>query len=412
MAEIMRSTVTDRSAERGVATFDPEPVAEEIFCPIISVDDHVLEPPDLFDGRVAARYKNAMPRIETDDEGVPYWSIDDVWYPITVANGAVGRPVVEWTVAPQKYDEFRIGVWDSGARLADMDLCGVWASLCFPSIMWGFAGRRITMMRDQDAALVALRAYNEWMMQSWCGVAPDRYISCQLPWLSDPVLAAAEIRANAAIGFKSVSFPENPEHLGLPSLHTGYWDPFFEACEETETVINLHVGSSGSTTSPSSDTPIDAKVALFPVSGLVAVVDWIFSRIPLRYPNIKIAMSEAGISWVPMVIERLNRAYRQVDASSIWSASDPNPSDVLLRNFWFTSIEDPSAFRMLDILGTDHLMMEMDYPHPDSSWPGVQEMVRSQLSDLDRPTIEKLCYRNASTLYRHAGPPIDWAPNA
>jgi predicted TIM-barrel fold metal-dependent hydrolase len=408
MPNIVFSEVHDRSAERRPATFEPEPSPEEIWCPLISVDDHVLEPPDLFDGRVPQQYAGRMPRVEFDDEAVPYWSIDDNWYPISTPNGAVGRPITEWTVAPQKYDEFRPGVFDPVARLADMDLCGVWASLNFPSIMWGFAGRRISSMRDQHAALIALRAYNSWMIESWCGAAPDRFIPCQLPWLSDARLAAREIEHNAVAGFKAVSFPENPSFLGLPSIHTDYWDPFFAACADTGTVVNLHVGSAGATHVPSPDTPVDARVALFPLSGLVAAVDWVYSRAPLRFPSLKIALSEAGVSWVPTAIERLNRAYRQVDASAIWSRADPNPVEVLLRNFWFTSIEDPSAFHMLDVIGEHKVMVEMDYPHPDSSWPYFQRMVSAQLAHLPRESVERICFGNAAELYRHPVPTQSW----
>ena len=103
-----------------------------------------------------------------------------------------------------------------------------------------------------------VRAWNDWHLEDWAGAYPDRIIPCQIPWLLDPELAADEIRRNAARGFKAVSFPENPEPLGLPSIHTGYWDPLLAACEETDTVVCLHVGSSGATPTTSSDAPGDA----------------------------------------------------------------------------------------------------------------------------------------------------------
>jgi predicted TIM-barrel fold metal-dependent hydrolase len=110
-------------------------------------------------------------------------------------------------------------------------------------------------MADPLLGLACLRAYNDWMLDRWCASHPDRFIGCQLPWLRDVEVAAAEIRANAERGFKAVSFSENPEALGLPSLHSGRWDPFFPACAEAGTVVNLHIGSSGNVVRPSSDTP-------------------------------------------------------------------------------------------------------------------------------------------------------------
>jgi predicted TIM-barrel fold metal-dependent hydrolase len=396
----------DRHDRIGSVTFIDEPAPESLFCPMISVDDHVLEPPEIFEGRLPSRLQPAAPRIVHDEEGVPAWLVDDKRLPIILLNGAAGRVRREWRgAARSRYDEFRPSVWNPLPRLDDMDQGGIWASLCFPSVIWGFAGWRFARMADPEVGLACVRAYNDWMLEAWCGVAPDRYVPCQLPWLGDATLAAAEIRRNADRGFRAVSFSENPEGLGFAPLYGDDWDPFFAACEETGTVINLHVGSSGRTPNPSSMSPADVISALFPVSGIETVVDWIYARIPIRFPELRIALSEAGVSWVPMVIERLRRSYRMVEASDCWQASDPDPVELLRRSFYFTSIEDPSAFRMLDLIGEDRVMVESDFPHMDSTWPASQEMLRGQLEGLPRETVEKVCFGNAAALYRHPLPP-------
>jgi predicted TIM-barrel fold metal-dependent hydrolase len=390
----------------------PEPDARELWCPVISADDHVLEPGDLFEKRLPARLVAAAPKLVEDESGVPFWRIEDKYFPITVANGAVGRPTTDWFSAPQKFTDFRPGVSDTKERVADMDLNGIWASLCFPSFVWGFAGRRFSAMSNAEAGLACFRAYNDWMIDEWCGSQPGRFIPCQIPWLADPAIAAQEIRSNAERGFRAVSFPETPSRLGFPSVYSEDWNPFFEACEETETVINLHVGASGLVARPSEDSPHDVEVVLFPVNGLMAMVDWLFARIPIRFPNIKVALSEAGVSWVPMMMERLDRSYRHVDASHVWSRSDPSPRELVQRNFWFTSIEDPSAFHQLDIIGEDRVVVESDYPHMDSTWPDTQALLASQLGHLAPSTIHKIAYGNAAGLYRHPLPPSDWLDRA
>jgi predicted TIM-barrel fold metal-dependent hydrolase len=280
--------------------------------------------------------------------------------------------------------------------------------LCFPSLVWGFAGRVFAAMPDRELGLSCVRAYNDWMIEEWCGPQPDRYIPCQIPWLADPATAAHQIEVNARRGFRAVTFPETPDRLGFSSIYSGAWDPFFRACEETETVINLHVGSSGWVQRPSAESPVEVAVALFPVSGISALVDWLYARIPLRFPQVKVAFSEAGVSWVPMMLERLDRAYRHVDASGAWSRHDPHPNDVVKRNFWFASVEDPAAFRLLDLIGDDRVLVEADYPHADSTWPDTQALLRSELGHLDRPSIENVAYANAAALYRHPPPPLDW----
>jgi predicted TIM-barrel fold metal-dependent hydrolase len=147
--------------------------------------------------------------------------------------------------------------------------------------------------------------------------------------------------------------------------------------------------------------------ALFPVSGIETVIDWIYARVPLRHPDIKIVLSEAGVSWVPMVTERLRRAHRFVPASEVWSAEDPHPIDVLRRSFYYASVEDPSAFRILEDIGADHVMVETDFPHMDSTWPGCQEMIRGELRHLPPEQVRMVCFENAGCLYRHPLPPED-----
>jgi predicted TIM-barrel fold metal-dependent hydrolase len=317
----------------------------------------------------------------------------------------VGRPLAEFTLAPAKYDEFRRGVWDPRARLDDMDLNGVYASLNFPSSVWGFAGRRFSTMRDQEAGLASLLAYNDWMLDEWCATDRDRYIPCQVPWLSDPVRAAQEVRRNRGRGFRAVSFSENPELLGFPHLYSEHWDPFFAACDDTGTVVNLHVGSSGAIVRPSSVSPSEVSFALFPLNGVLALVDWVFAKIPVRFPQLRIVLSEAGVSWVPMVLERLARSRRQMESSTTWSATDPDPVEVVRRNFWFTSIEEPSAFRLLDLIGSDRVMVEADYPHADSSWPDTQGVLRACIGSCPPSVVRRLCYENAAALYEHPCPP-------
>jgi predicted TIM-barrel fold metal-dependent hydrolase len=389
----------------GPVTLLPEPDPEQLWCPILSVDDHALEPLTLFQGRVPRSMADKVPFVTRDEEGVPYWNIEGRREPITVSNGSAGRPQSEWTHAPAKFEEFREGVHDAAARLRDMSLCGIYAALNFPSMVFGFAGRVFSDMADPQAGLACVRAWNLWMLEEWCGVDRNAFVPSQLVWLRDVDIAASDVRRNAELGFRAISFSENPDALGLPSIHTGYWDPLFRACEETGTVVNLHVGSSSRVTRPSSDSPREVVLALFSVNSILAAVDWVFSKIPVRFPELRIVLSEGGASWVPMVAERLRRAYRQLDAPGVWTAADGDPVEILLRNFWFASLEDPAAFRLLDTIGEGHLMVECDYPHTDSTWPGIQGLVRSETEYLSASTIRAVCYENAAGLYRHPLPP-------
>jgi predicted TIM-barrel fold metal-dependent hydrolase len=389
-------------------SFMPEPEAEALFCPVISADDHLLEPPTLFSERLPAKLRDDAPRVEMAQDGGTWWVIGESRIPVLATDGAAGRAVDNWRAAVAAYGDFRPGVQDPLARLKDMDLSGVWASLCFPATAFGFAGTQFCRMKDPALGLACLKAYNDWVVEEWCAAAPGRYIPCQLTWLSDASLAAEEIYRNAGRGVHAVSFSEEPEYLGFASIYDASWEPFFRACEETGTVLNLHVGSSGKSVRPSSKSPDGVLTALFPLCGIQAMVDWIYAHIPLSYPGIKIALSEGGVSWVPMAFERLARALRRNGASGWeWPLDAPTPMELAARNFWFTSIEDPSAFHALDIIGVDHVMVETDYPHPDTTWPTSQDLIRRDLAHLPDDVVRKICYQNAADLYHHPGPPGD-----
>jgi predicted TIM-barrel fold metal-dependent hydrolase len=290
-----------------------------------------------------------------------------------------------------------------------MDLAGVWASLCFPSLVAGFAGVVFSRSRDPELGLACVRAWNDWHHEVWAGTYPERIIPLQITWLMDPEVAAAEVRRNARRGFKALSFPENPFYVDLPSMHTNHWDPLLAACEETGTVVCLHTGSAAWSASRSPGAPLEEATTLFPVNGLVATAEWLWARIPLRFPGLHIALSEGGIGWVPMLLDRLDyvMAHSGVGMAGTW-VGDISPSEAVLRNFWFCSIDDPTTLRVRDRIGVDKIMVESDYPHADSSWPDTQTLLVERLAGLSVQEAEMITHANAARLFRHPLPPPTW----
>lgn len=298
----------------------------------------------------------------------------------------------------------RRGAWDIEERLRDMDINGIWASLNFPSLLPGFCGQKFANASDPELGLAMMRAWNDWHLEVWAARDPERIIPCQLTWLNDPHIAADEIRRNAARGFKAVSFCELPNKIGRPSLHTGHWDPLIQACEETDTVICLHVGSSSTTQITSEDAPPETIPALFTVNSMFAAVDWLFSKIPLRYPNVKIMLSEGGIGWVPSLLDRLDHIKKHHGYLDMWRDQPLTPSEVLQRNFWFCALDDTSGFELRHRIGIDKITVEVDYPHSDSSWPDTQAMLQRQIGNLPAEDIRKVTWQNASEVFRHPVP--------
>ena len=372
---------------------------------IISVDDHLIEPRDLFEGRVPRALADRAPRVEEAEDGTEAWLYEGKRYPQVGLNAVAGRPKDEWSMEPARFDEMRRGCWDVDARIADMDRDGVYASLCFPSLIAGFAGTVFSKSEDPELGLACLRAWNDWHLDAWAGRYPERLIGNQLAWLLDPEVAAADVRANAARGAKALSFPENPVDLGLPSMHTEHWDPLLRACVETDTVVCLHNASSSWTASRSREAPLELYTSLFSVNALVAAADWLWAGIPTRFPEIKVAFSEGGIGWVPMLIDRIDYVLdHSASGLSAWRDPDCSPTDALRRNFWFCTIDIPSTMALRDHIGIDHIMLETDYPHADSSWPESQARAREGLAGMTDTEVRKLTWQNASALFRHPVP--------
>src|SRR5690606_1252662 len=241
--------------------------------------------------------------------------------PIPKVVACAGIPVEEHTVDPIAYEDMRPGCYDPVARLEDMDLNRMERSLCFPYVT-RFAGQWFLEAHDKELALRCVQAYNDWMIDEWCAGSGGRLIPLCIVPLWDPELAAAEIRRNAARGCRAVTFTEMPHHLGLPSIHdpSRHWDPFFAACDETGTVVCMHIGSGSKMVEPSPFAPRAVTTALTFTYAQQSLVEWLTSGLLVRFPRLKIAYSESQIGWMPFVLERLDKVFHH----STYAGLDPS----------------------------------------------------------------------------------------
>src|SRR5881392_259234 len=162
------------TAQAGQVSWLPEPDRAERKYTVISVDDHIVEPPDAFDGRLPKKFAERAPHVVTKDDGRQTWVFDGMELPNVGFNAVAGRPVDEYSFEPTNFEEMRRGSWDIHARIADMDLNGVYASLNFPSFLPGFAGQRMqTVTKDLDLAQASIKAWNDWHIEAWAGAYPD-----------------------------------------------------------------------------------------------------------------------------------------------------------------------------------------------------------------------------------------------
>jgi predicted TIM-barrel fold metal-dependent hydrolase len=385
---------------------------------VISADDHVVEPPHLWEQWLPAKYRDRGPRVEPgptmqvpraggidytrggDGPVADWWVFEDVVRGTPLVMACAGYPEDEYSMRPIRFDEMRKGCYDPHARLADMDEARVERSLCFPNYP-RFAGQLFSEAKDKELAHACVRAYNDWMIEEWCGDSGGRLIPLGIVPLWDPQLAAEEVRHNAARGQRAITFTELPANLGLPSIHDKdrHWDPLFAACDETHTVICMHIGSGSVMQRTSKDAPPGVTTALTSLNAYMAMTDWLLSGTLLRFPHLKIAFSESQIGWMPFLLDRLDRVVTNAGA---WSGLDPlvvePPSTQVPGRVYGSFFDDMVGIEMRHLIGVEQLCFETDYPHQDSTWPDTPQLVREIAARVSAAELELLMRGNTITM--------------
>jgi hypothetical protein len=331
---------------------------------LISVDDHTVEPPDMFKNHLSKKYIDDAPRLVHNEDGSDTWQFRDTIIPNVALNAVAGRPKEEYGIEPTGLDEIRPGCYNVDERIKDMNAGGILASICFPSFP-GFAGR-LFATEDHDFSIALVQAYNDWHIDEWCGAYPARFIPMAIPVIWDAEECAKEVRRVAKKGVHALTFTENPAAMGYPSFHNDYWKPLWDALCDTNTVMNVHIGSSGRLAITAPDAPMDVMITL-----------------------------------QPMNIVQADRTY---EMHSTWTGQDFKgklPSEVFREHFLTCFISDKVGVALRNEIGIDNICWEADYPHSDSMWPGAPEELWDVLSLNNVPDdeIKKMSYQNAMRWY-------------
>jgi len=367
---------------------------------IISVDDHICEPPTMFDNQVSGELLEEAPKLKTDANGKNYWCYQGYLRPSIGLNAVVGRPFDEYGMEPTSLEQLRKGCYDVHARIDDMDVNGIAASLCFGNSI-GFDGQTFHKAPDKKLALRHMQAYNDWHYEEWCMAYPGRFIPIGILPTWDIEATVAEVQRLAKIGFRTLSMNENPTVQGLPSIHNDYWDPLFKAIVETDMTIALHIGSGNPAPHASMETPIEAWISTMPMSVAQGMADWLQLEELHKYPQLRIAVSEGSLGWVPYFMERADFSNWRHKAWTKSRFQEIKPSELVKRHFLHCFVDDKFGLKNLDAIGEDNAAYECDYPHSDALWPDVPEYLWESVKHLTEAQIDKVTHRNAIRWFRH-----------
>jgi predicted TIM-barrel fold metal-dependent hydrolase len=371
---------------------------------LVSIDDHSIEPPDMYVNHVPDKWRDQAPRIVRSEDGIDEWTFqgESTSTPFGMA-ATVGWPREEWGFNPGSFCELRPGCFDVHERVRDMNVNGVLASMCFPT-MAGFNARTFTEAADKELSLIMLRAYNDWHIDEWCAAYPGRFIPLGIVPMWDVEEAVKEVDRIAAKGCRGISFLEAPHSQGWPSFLSGHWDPMLKAIVDHNMVLCLHIGGASGLIELAPEAPIDHHIVVPTQLTMLTAQDLLFGPTLRKFPALRVALSEGGIGWIPTYLDRIDRHF----TNQTWIDNNFGgrlPSEVFREHFLACFITDPSGLRLRDVIGTEIIAWECDYPHTDTTWPKSPEYAwdEFQAAGCKDDEINRITYENSLRFF-------DWDP--
>jgi predicted TIM-barrel fold metal-dependent hydrolase len=198
-----------------------------------------------------------------------------------------------------------------------------------------------------------------------------------------------------------VSFSAGPHGLGWPSLHSDHWDPFWAACVDTGTVVTMHIGSGAIGGNTAQDASMNVQITGAGISIYNTAADLVWSPIFQRFPELRIALAEGGIGWIPYFLERADYTYEHHKAWTGQDFGDELPSQVFRERVVTCFIDDPSGVKNRHDVGIETITWECDYPHSDSTWPTSPERLMKSLDGVPDDEIDLMTHRNAMRVFQY-----------
>ncbi len=370
---------------------------------LISSDDHIIEPANLWTSRATGTMKDKAPKVVVAPDGTEMWKVEDRMAPNIGLSTMAGRKYEEYTAKAQNFKDMRPGCYDARERVKDLDLDGVKASFCFPAVP-GLGGESFMSIKDPELRHWALRAYNDYLADEFQPTAPGRLMGLGILPLNEPALAIAELRRIAKKGIRGLTIPfwiEGQVPGALPLVH-GAYDPIWTACEELNIPINLHLSTrsreSSNVLSAGIPGMAEAFITAAPIGNFDFLGQVIWTGMLERHPKLQIISSEGGIGWVPYFLERADYTYKK---HRFWTKSQlPRlPSEYFHRQCYAAFIHDEAGVLARHLIGIENLMWESDYPHTDTTWPFSHDWVNKAMRDIPEDERRKIVYGNAARVY-------------
>jgi predicted TIM-barrel fold metal-dependent hydrolase len=370
---------------------------------LISVDDHVLEPPQLWTERLgSSTWGERVPHIEQSDAG-EWWVVDDQKLPLA-GRGSVGAALADRATSPTRWADVPAQAYSPAERLKAMDADGVDASVLYPTVA-GLAGETFGKLNDAQLELACVQAYNDWLLEEWASASPRFIPQCLVP-LAPIEAAVAEIRRAVGKGHRGVIFPATPMLLrDVPHINEPVYDPVWAVCQELDVPVCFHSGSSNRLEYPLySELAAPLREALSVVNRPLATIsvfsNVLYSHILLRHPGLKVVFADSSLGWGAYELELADHEFERQRLHE--EPGEVRPSELFRRQCYLTGSYDQAGLGVRAYIGVDNMLWETNFPQASSTWPRSWDYISSSFGKLNVPEAEqsKILAGNATQLYK------------
>lgn len=358
---------------------------------VYSCDDHLdlrAVPPDLWQRRLSRADAERGPRV-VEHDGQRTWVCEDrvlggsgnpPGSSTLKALNAIGRAGIE-------DDGYRAGT--AALRLQDMDRDGLRASVVYGPLSLGLP------IHDPGLQGACYAAWNDWAVEEFNAVDPDRLAALAFLPAHSPAAAAEELRRCTEIGHRGAIIDVFEIDAGDPA-----WDPLWAAAEETGLPISIHIkdGTSSGLSYRVGKWQSAAFATVLPLQLDEHLAIFLFGGALERHPGLTLVLAESGVGWLPYFLARADMEWRALKDKLDYAPTVP-PSELFRRQVMATFEEDALGTDLIPLLGADRCMWASDYPHTDSTFPDSLKVISESLGALPADDVRRLTVTNCAELY-------------
>ncbi len=345
------------------------------------------------------KWADRAPHLEANGRG-QRWVVDG-----RVLNGGqvarAGAFMADRNVEAVRWEDVPRAAYEPAARLKAMDAARVDYSVLFPTVA-GLAGEAFASIEDPELELACVQAYNDWLIDEWAAASPRFIPQCLVP-IASPEATEAEIRRAVGKGHRGVVFPALPMDLrNVPHVADAAYDRIWATCADLGIPLCLHAGSSPALQYPAAPGLAPVRAAALEdvtrgVSSVYVLGLYLFSRVLIRHPGLRIIMAESALSWGMLYLEWADHQFEHDGLHR--EGYELTPSEMFRRQVyldgWFDDVAPFAPY-----LGIDRILWSTNMPLANSTWPRAQETIDRCFAGVSAADRDQVLWANAADLYR------------